>query len=167
MLQTLNEEQAAEYADKLHREIITAESFRRQMLYKVASHLEELRDSHLYQSLLGDKTAKFSAYLSQIEIYYSRAKVHALLRIFTRLTSVLGLESESYSDIPQSRLIDILPIVTKENYEDWFSKARTLLSRDWKIEVRQAKGKITEEDEHEHDYEKYEICSVCGQKHKV
>lgn len=158
------DEHTGEHAFKLHESIVQNGRIRRGLLYTVAADLKEMKDSGLYKSILGDDKADFKAYLSQIEVYYSRAKIHTLLRIFTRFTEVLNVYPIEYDDIPQSRLIDILPIVTKENYKEWLSKARVLLSKDWKIEVRTAKGQMTEEDDHTHDFETYERCKICGGK---
>ena len=150
----------------LHEQIKANEQSRRRLLAWNAQFLTEIFQERYFKEILGDSAATWKAYLSQIEVFYSRSTANSLLRIYKKLTLKLKIIPDQYTDLPLSRLIDILSIVTNENAEDWFFKARTLLSKDWKIEVRKAKGRITEEDEHEHKYEQYKICEICGQKHK-
>ncbi len=159
-------ENRGERAFKLHLQVTKSEVMRRDLLYKAVAYLNEIREEKLYKEILGDEDADFSAYLAQIEVFYTKARIHALNRIFKHLSMGLEIDSSRYNDIPPSRLVDILPIITKETAEEWFSKARTLTPRDWRIETRKAKGRITEEDDHDHDYQTYDVCTICGAKHK-
>lgn len=149
---------------ELHQEIIKNETNRRELMAKNAELLSKIYDHSYYHELLGDENAQWSGYLGEIQIFYSRSKVHNLVTIYKRLTEKLGIIAELWAQIPTSRLIDILPFVTKESAEEWFTKALTLTGRDWLIETRKAKGLITLEDEHKHKFTTYEMCSICGMK---
>jgi len=160
----MHTEENGEIAFKLHKELLANEEARRQLLIANTRILTRLKEEHLYRDILGDENAPWAGYLGLVDVCYSRSEVHDMLRIYKKFEQELHIPINSYIDIPKSRLVGLIPIINNENYEEWFSKARTLLSKDWKIELRQAKGLITEEDEHQHEYEEYEICSICGQK---
>lgn len=149
-----------------HQEIVSNEKTRRELMAKNARLLNEMHESHLYQDFLGDNEAEWAGYLAEVEVYYTRSKVHALTTAYKRLTEKLGIHEDIWSQVPLTRIIDMLPIVTAENYPDWFAKGLTLTTRDWNIEIRQAKKLPTEEDEHEHDMVEYKICKKCGRKEK-
>lgn len=157
-------EKRAQIAWDLHKEIVENEKGRRLLMAKNAELLSKIYDHNYYQELLGDEQGKWSGYLGELNVFYSRSKVFNLVAIYKKFTNELNISSEEWIQIPTSRLVDILPFITKENYEDWFSKALTLTGRDWLIESRRAKGLVTEEDEHQHRFVKYDICEICGKK---
>ncbi len=152
-----------EKARALHDKISQNETARRVLLSENAAYLSELEENKLYTSILGDETAPWSAYLGQVETFYSRSQANSLIRVY-RVMKRLEIPLTNYYDIPLSRLVDILPILTKENAEDWFGRARLFVSKDWKVETRKEKGLITEEDEHEHEMKVFEQCEKCGFK---
>lgn len=162
-------EQTAQRGDEafaLHAKIVANEKARRELMAENAKNLNEMYEKGLYQDMLADGTGEWAGYLSDLEIYYTRSKVHSLTTCYKRLTVKLGVHQDIWAQVPITRLMDMLPIVTAENYQDWFSKALVLTTRDWNIEVRAAKGFITEEDEHEHDMVSYDQCKKCGRKEK-
>lgn len=164
----MDKEKRGEEAYKLHEQIKKNETYRRQLLAENAKLLSDIQENKFYKEILGDETSDWKSYLSQLEVFYSRSKIFNQIRVYKRFTKELGIAQELYIDIPLSRLVDLLPI-SKDvsfNNEEWFDKARTLLTKDWKIEIRQAKGLVTEEDEHEHDCETYSVCKICGAKDK-
>ena len=123
-------------------------------------------EKELYKAVLGDENAPWSAFLGQVEIFYSRSRVNTLLRIYRKFTKELGMTPDDYFDVPLSRLEALLPVVEANNRQEWVDKARVLLRKDFDIELRQAKGLPFEDDDHEHDMVQYEICSRCGLKTK-
>ncbi len=162
-------EQTAQRGDEafaLHSKIVANEKKRRELMAENARNLNEMYTKHLYQDMLADGEGEWAGYLSDIEIYYTRSKVHSLTTCYRRLTEKLGIHQDVWAQVPLTRLMDILPAITEENYLDWFSKALTLTTRDWIIEMRAAKGLLTEEDEHEHNMIEYAQCTKCGRKEK-
>lgn len=143
------------------------ESKRRLLLAENAKLLAEVFDKKLYKELLGDEEGQWAGYLGALEIFYSRNQSYSLIRIYRKLTEKLGIPPEIWVDVPITRLSHVLPLINEENYADWFASAVSLTSKDWNIELRKHSGKISEEDEHEHDNAYYEICKICGKKHKL
>lgn len=153
-------------AFELHKIISEAEIERRHLYAKIMYNLAEMHEKGLYKEFLGDESAEWAGYLAEIEVYFTRNQVKDFLRIHKRYTKEMGFAVLTYIEVPRSRLIDILPFVDSFHFLEWVEKAKVLTSKDWKIEVRQAKGLLTEEEEHECDMVGYEICSLCGKKHK-
>jgi len=152
-------------AFKLHQQIKSNELQRRELLAINSELLSKIKKNELYRAILGDDKAPWSAYLGQIEVMYSRHDVYNMIRIQQKYCEELGLKYETIADIPKSRLAIIIGIVTKDNVQDWLNKARVLTNQDFKDEFREAKGLPTTET-CTHKLEEYEICSICGFKHK-
>lgn len=161
----MNEERGKQ-AFTIHEKIVANEEKRRELMADNAHLLSQIYEGKLYQELLGDKDAPWAGYLGSIEIYYSRSRINYLIRIYRRYSEELGIDKSIWIQAPITRLMDILHVVTQDNYEEWISKALVLTTRDWNIEVRKAKGLVTEEDDHQHDMETYDQCKVCGRKEK-
>lgn len=163
----MTEEERGEYAFALHTKIVENEKLRRELIAQNAKYLNEIQTKELYKELLGDGVeGEWAGYLADITIYYARSKVFSLTTCYKRLTQKLGIDEEIWAHIPLTRLMDMLPIITSENWEVWFQKALVLTSKDWQIELRAAKGLPTEETEHDHKMDTYNICRVCGKKEK-
>lgn len=158
----------SEIAFGLQQKIKNNELTRRGIFADNVRILAEIKEKEYYKILLGDSEATWAGFLADTEIFYTRNQIKSMLMINSTYGEKLQLAPSEYLALPQSRLIDIVPVVTKETWEDWKPKIELLTSKDWKIEVRKAKGQITEEDEeHEHEYEGYQICKACGAKHKT
>ena len=163
----IKESERGEKAFALHKNVEKNERNRRLLLVDNISLLTEILDNKYYQDILGDEEGEWAGYLAQLEIFYSRNQVYTYTKIYKELTQNLGVHPSKWLDVPITRLSECLSFLTKKNYKDWFSKATTLTGRDWQIEIREAKGLLTEDDEHKHDMVQYEICKLCGLKHKV
>lgn len=155
-----------EEAFDLHQRIVSNEKERRQLMAANAGLLSEMFQTGLYKEILGDEEGEWAGYLAQLEIYYTRSKVHALKTVYDRLTKKLNIHQNVWAEVPLTRLMDALPVITENNYEDWFVKAVVLTTKDWNIELRKAKGLPHEEDGHRHTNSVYDICGVCGRKEK-
>lgn len=162
----MNEEQS-ELAFKIHTEIKDNENQRRVLLAKNAMLLDSMLNTRMYKLILGDEEGTWAGYLSDIEVFYTRNAVDTMTRVYKKLTGKLDISQEIWVEVPITRLADALPFIDETNWEDWFTKALTQTQRDFKIELRKAKGQITEEDEHEHVNKIYEICEKCGKKHRM
>ena len=166
MAKPKNEVHKGEKAFELHKNIGKNEGLRRILLVKNIALLVDMYDEEYYKDILGDEEAEWVAYLAQLEIYYTRNQVYTYTKIYRHLTQHLKIEPERWLDLPITRLSECLLLLTKENVKEWFTKANVLTSKDWQIELKQAKGLISEEDEHEHDIVQYDICRICGSKTK-
>lgn len=155
-------------AHEIHERVAKNELIRRQLFAENGMLLGKMYHDKLYKAHLGDKDAPWSAYLAEISVYYSRNETKSFLRIYRKYIIGLGLDWDTFSDIPTNRLLDMIPVLDPGvDIDLWFDSARTLTPKDWKIEIRKAKGLETEDDEdHECKMVDYEICSVCGKKHK-
>lgn len=161
---TIKPKTKAEQTFDIHTAISRNEKERRLLMYvnaKLLSHMERTKE---YQTILGDPNGTWKQYLAQIEVFYPRSTVHKMIRVYRKLTESLKLSENAYDDIPLSRLFQILPVIEATNADEWLEKARTLITSDWTIEVRAAKGLTTIEDEHEHDFKTIKVCEVCGAK---
>lgn len=157
----MNEQEQRGYDGfELHKYIEKNELKRRRLLLENIECLEKIYKDKLYKEILGDDSAEWSAYLSQIEVYYTRAKIRKLLKISEKFK----MQLDKIIDIPISRLMDITSLENVD-YDEWFDKARVLTPRDWRIEIRHAKGLVTA-DTCEHQMVPYEICGICGEKHR-
>lgn len=158
------DETRGKIAWEIHNKIVKNEEQRRTLMARNAMFLSEIFDRDYYKELLGDEQAKWAGYLGELNVFYSRSKIFNLVAVYKKFTDKLKISAEQWVQIPTSRLVDMLPFVTEQNCEEWFSKALTLTSRDWQIESRRARGLITSEDEHTHQMVGYNICKVCGLK---
>lgn len=161
----MNEERGAQ-AQSIHERIVKNEEMRRSLIAENAQLLNLIYKEGLYKELLGDENAPWAGYLANIEIYYTRSRINYLVRLYERFSVELGIDKSIWIQAPPTRLMDVLHIIDKDNYEDWISKSLVLTSRDWLIECRKAKGLLTEEDDHEHAMETYDVCKRCGKKEK-
>ena len=143
------------------------EKKRRELFMQNALLLSGIKHKKLYKELLGDVEATWAAFLSQTEIFYSRAQIDRMIKVYTQLTIELNIPPKKYDDVPQSRLLNILTLISKETAEEWFERAKILTGKDWNISMREAKGLVTEEDKgHKHNDDHYLICKDCGSKRK-
>lgn len=159
----LTEERAKE-AWELHQEIIAGENMRRKLMGQNAVKLAKLYKDKLYKELLGDENGEWAGYLANTQIFYTRNQVDTYIRLYNKLTVKLDIHPDIWVEVPLTRLCDILPVITLENYEYWFIQANVLTAKDWHIVMNQAKGNLTEEEHQDHEYSYYKICKQCGQK---
>lgn len=162
----MNDADRGQLAYDIHERIIENEKQRRDLMAENARLLDEMRTKKYYQDILGDAGAPWSGYLAGIEVFYSRSKVHQLTTCYNRLTLKLGIPEGAWAQVPLTRLMDALPVIDENNFVDWFTKAVTLTTRDWNIELRLAKNLPSEIDNHEHSMITYDICGRCGKKEK-
>ena len=102
-----------------------------------------------------------------IEIYYSRSEVYKFMKIVAKLIDEYEFDKKLMFEIPATRLFDVVQYSkNKEQAEDLLYKAKTQMPRDWKNEINVLRGKPQMED-CKHQNSLYEICKVCGLKHRV
>lgn len=105
-------------------------------LLQLGEWLKEIRDDRLHE-VLGSET--FLGYLGGL--HFSQASGYNAIRIYERYSEQFQLSAKIITEIPQRRLIDMLPVITKKNKDEWLEKAKVLSSSDLKIEIDEASGK--------------------------
>lgn len=170
MTEKNNQEQEAEEAQKIHTQLKDNESVRRNLLAINASLLAKIKEKNLYKIILGDSEAEWAGYLSLPEIYYTRNESYNLIRLYEKfeVKHEMPLYKIFEMGIPTSRLVDMLPVdfVDTEDMLNILYHAKNDLPRDWQIIIRERKGLKTAEN-CEHKFNNYEICCMCGEKHKI
>ena len=164
----MQEQKIGELAFKLNEELITGEKARRAILVRNIEILEEVLSKGLYRDILGDPNAEWAGYLGSIDVYYTRAEVNRWIKIKRKLSDEFGIDLMDLLDIPVTRLEAIAGVAEDSNHaEELLGYARTNLPRDWNDLVRKLRGKHTIDDGHEHQMNKYEICSICNVRHRL
>lgn len=162
---SISEEKKGEKAFNLHTQVIENEKLRRELFLQNIILLEEMRNQELYKDILGDEKAKWSGYLGELEIFYSRWKVQRWIFIHQKLMNELGCQYNELLEIPESRLEEVARVAIQDNVKDLLDKAKILLSLQWKDTLAELKGKPTSEI-CSHEFQKYEVCKTCGIKHE-
>jgi len=161
----MSTEQEGIVAWNCHNQIVTNEIRRRELMLENMKLIHQIHNGKLYQVILGDEDAPWSAYLGQHETFYSASKIYTLDKIYGKFISELGLIGEQIVNIPTSKLANLIGVVTKENVEEWLDKAKELTTQDFEDELRKATGKVSYLD-CPHKFKEYEICSSCGFRHR-
>lgn len=159
------DEKQGEIAFNLNKQIVANELQRRELLGQNVFLLKRMKEDNLFQAVLGDEKAEWVAYLGSLEVFYSRNEIYNFFRIYDKFKE-LDMEYKDVADIPTSRLMSLLSIITKENMEDVLGNARILTRRDFSDFIKEHKGLPTT-DMCEHDYKKQEVCKNCGEKHEI
>lgn len=161
----MNEEQGKK-AWELHNKIRENETMRRLLFLDNMSVIHELHNSGLYKTILGDENAPWSAYLGQHEVFYTASKVYTMNKIYEVFITKLAITKEIIAEIPTTKLSNLVPIVTKENVDEWLVKAKELTTHDFNDELRKFHGKISYLDCSHQNTKLYTICSSCGFRHE-
>lgn len=149
----------------LSQEVKIAEYHRRKLFLILGERFYQIKKDKLYKKILGE-TASWSEFLAQPEIMLSRNEVYNLVRVHKKYVIEHGLQIDELSQIPLSRLLEMIPVIkSKFDIEDWFFRAKTLSPSDFTKELRIMKG-LPIEDECEHKFINYKICNHCGEKQK-
>jgi hypothetical protein len=159
-----------EEAFNRHQSIIQREEARRKLLIENIIDITNLFDSEEYKAIIGDEDASWSAYLSQLEVFYSRSEVNTWRRVINKFVNEYAIPIEELATIPVSRMKDLLsickPDMEKERVYEFIGIAKTALPLDWKNVIAEQKG-IPTSDDCEHQFDTVEICKKCGFKHKT
>lgn len=162
-----NQQERGRKAMDLHVKLCENEHLRRQILWENVAILTEIEEQNYHREYLGDESAPFSAYLGEIEVFYSRNRVYELSKIKKKFVDELELTLIDIADIPHSRLFALCSIVNKENVTELLSQARALLRKDFDVVVRKAKGLRCEDDECSHNYQHLKRCKICGHRENL
>ncbi len=160
----LNLEEKGKEAFKIHNSIVDNERMRRALLAVNAELLQEMLGKGLYKIYLGDMSAEPAAYLSQIEVFYSRNQISRLRAAYRLFRERFGMDLATVFDIPDSRLYDVIKVAKEENIDELLGFARHMLPRDWRNHIRSLKKLPTTENCNHHRFTDYAICIDCGDK---
>lgn len=128
--------------------------------------LDSIQEEELYKTILGDEDSEFVAYLADVDIFYTRAKVERWKLIRKKLMKEMELDYTLLLNVPEFRLEEIARYgKDKQTVLELLEQAKTLLSFDWANVVLALRGKQTME-ECSHKFKEYEICSTCSFRHK-
>ena len=163
-----NKEKKGKIAFKFYEELKTNERGRRVLLARNAKLFYEIFEGEYYKDILGDDEGEWAGFLADIGIYYSRNQVINLMECYKKFELNGNIKLTDILDIPISRLVDMLPVhfESEEECQVYLDHARIQIPRDWGITIRERKGLTTEEN-CEHKFQHYEICSICGLRHKI
>ncbi len=159
-------EKAGDKAWELHNTIAQNEALRRKLLFDSMKAIHEIHDGKLYQTLLGDENAPWSAYLGQHELYYTKSQIYQYDKVYQKFVKELDINAGVIDMIPVSKLSAIVNLVNKENVLEWITKANELTSQDFQDEIRKAQGKESYLTCPHKNKVEYEICSSCSFRHK-
>ncbi len=164
----MNEQERGEKAFGINKKITENELKRRELFAENVGYLGIVQEEELYKDILGDPEAEWVAYLSQLDVYYTRSEINKWLRVKHKISHEFGLDFNSLLDIPITRLDKIASYAKdKVDAEGLLAKARVYTSREWKDEINLRTGKATSDDGHRHEFVDYKICAKCGNKQKA
>lgn len=161
----LQNEQEGQKAFQLHERVKQNEIHRRRLLFDSMEAIHELHKGKHYQTILGDENAPWSAYLGQHDTYYSASQIYTYDKIYQKFRNELGVHPDTISEIPVTKLSNLITVVNLDNVNDWLTKAKELTTQDFNDELRKAHGKISYLD-CPHKFVPYSICGSCGFRHK-
>lgn len=147
---------SVEYAFSILSRIENLNHENAKIFWQLIQKLTELKESKAY------KTFNVNSWSEFINSYtnYSVSYVETLIKIGKKFGFIL----QNIDEIPPiSRLKESLPYIkTEEDAQEWFIKALTLPYRGWIDELREAKGKIPQ-DQCKHEIkELWFRCKTCG-----
>lgn len=85
----------------------------------------------------------FASYLASPEISFSQSSAYSLIDIYKTFLVDFKVEEQALLPIGRRKLEMILPLVKRENLQDWLTKATTLSTTNLGHEVKESQGKKT------------------------
>lgn len=162
----LNEEALSQRAFELNDKVVANERERRKLFFENISLLEEILQGHLYRYIL-DEDASWSSYLGELDVFYTRSEVVRWLRIKGRLVNDFGFKIDELLSVPATKLEAIVSVAKDAaDAKVLLEMAGVAKGRDWRNEIKMRQGKHLPDDGHMHDFEEFEVCKVCGMRHK-
>ena len=145
------------------------EKKRRVLFIENVIEIAMMHETQQYKAILGySPPPRWSGYLAQLELYYSRSEIDRWRRIVQKLVQEFGIPIEDLVLIPSTRLRDVMNIAKDaKEAEEYCDLAKHQTPSEWSETVRDAKGLPTPSTcKHGHNA-KYEICEDCGQKNRL
>jgi DNA modification methylase len=101
---------------------------------ELASLLRENRDRKYYE-VLG--YASFEAYIASPELSFRRRSVYDFIAIYEKFVIECGVQPAALIGHEWTKLAEILPYVTNENYEELLSEVETLSRSDLRLKLKE------------------------------
>ncbi len=160
--------QKAEQAFQIHRDIINLKNTVGGAFILIGQRLKAIKEKELYRFLGDGGYDTFESYLGSPELQFERRKAYYLIQIYSTFCENFNIKQEDISDIYWTTLREILPIINKENHQDWIEKARTLSRTDLNLEIKEFKSGISPTTcNHEWEEITFFRCKNCGERSYV
>jgi len=159
----------ASKAFTIHQEIIQLKNVVGGAFIVMGQRLKEIKEKELFHFLGDGGYDTFESYLGSPELQFDRRKAYYLIQIYSTFCENLNIKQEDISGIYWTTLRQILPIVNKENHQEWIEKARTLSRTDLDLEIREFKTGISSSECKHEEWEEitYWRCKNCGERSYV
>ena len=158
----------ANKAFTIHQEIIQLKNIAGGAFIVIGQRLKEIKEKELFHFLGDGGYETFESYLGSPELQFDRRKAYYLIQIYSTFCEGLNVKQEDISGIYWTTLRQILPIINKENHEEWIEKARTLSRSDLELELRQFKSGVSPATcNHEWEEITFWRCKNCGERSNV
>lgn len=158
------EERRGAKAFEKHQRALEIEKQRRQLAFPLAETFYHMYENQWYKDVLGDEKATWSAYLSQVEVMFSRHRVKYMIEVYRYFILERKFDPEELSSYPMARLIDIVKCIESDDQADeLLAVAGTALPQDWRDTLAEVTGKVTSEN-CEHTFTELKICETCGKR---
>lgn len=128
--------------DLIHRRIVRLKQQGMATFLELAVCLKAVRDNKLYEKM---DYETFEAYIASPELGFDRGVVYKLIAIYEKFCEEFNVSPGTLMEIYWTKLREILPVVNKENYEDWLLKAKNLSRSDLIEEIEEARKLPTPE----------------------
>ena len=120
----------------VHKRIIALKKQGMATFLELAVCLKSVRDNELYKKM---DYETFEAYIGSPELGFERGVVYKLIAIYEKFCKEFNVSPGTLMKIYWTKLREILPIVDKDNYEDWLDKAEHLSRSDLIEEIKETK----------------------------
>jgi len=132
----------AEERDKIRARIKELKKVISTQYVEMGEHLSKVLEERLF---IDFGFSKFGEYVDK-EIDFKQRKAMYLVAIFRKFVVELGLKSEEFNDIDWSKMAQLCRVVNRENYKEWFEKARKIGIKDLTTAIRVELGDEDEDD---------------------
>lgn len=163
------QQEKANKAFTIHQEILQLKNIAGGAFIVIGQRLKEIKEKELFRFLGDGGYETFESYLGSPELQFDRRKAYYLMQIYSTFCENLAIKQEDISGIYWTTLRQILPVVNKENHEEWIEKARTLSRSDLELELRQFRSGISSSACTHEEWEEiiFWRCKNCGERSNV
>jgi len=162
----LSEIQLGKRAFERHQRIVQAKKILGLSYLHLGKLLLEMRESGDYKRILGDdlgqRRGAWNLYLSLPEISIAPSTARGLMLVYQKWIKELGYQEEKIKEIDRRKLLALVPIVDKDNADDWLIKAQTLSRNALFQEIKQI-GKDPMHCNHEWEEVPTWRCRICSE----
>jgi len=113
--------------------VILKKSLARNFL-ELGRQFKEIKD-HKHYKTLGYES--FNQYLATPEVTFHSSTAYRLIQIYEKFVIEFGVPEDKLIQVDRKKLEMLIPFVDKNNYEEWFYKAKELTRYDLDKEIKQ------------------------------